>query len=211
MTPKRASRSYPCSNLSNASYGASSRRPSSAVPTCILSLALATAAGLMGGCSKLTEPPKQEAVQTEPAASAEVTKALANPSAVATAFGKVAEAAKAAEAPPTNEKLEVKDLVVGKGAEAKAGDSVKVHYVGTLTDGKEFDSSKKHDSPFDFVLGAGRVIKGWDQGVAGMKVGGKRKLTIPPSLGYGTRGSPPVIPPNATLVFEVELLEVKKK
>ena len=161
------------------------------------------------GCSKLTEPPKEEAIQIEPAASAAAQPsaaptATAQPSATATA--KPAEAA-----PPSDEKLVTKDLVVGKGAEAKAGDSVKVHYVGTLTDGKEFDSSKKRNEPFVFELGAGRVIKGWDQGVAGMKVGGKRKLTIPPSLGYGTRGSPPVIPPNSTLLFEVELLEVKKK
>jgi len=106
--------------------------------------------------------------------------------------------------------LGITDLVVGSGAEAVKGDKVKVHYVGTLTDGTEFDSSRKHGEPFDFQLGAGEVIKGWDQGVAGMKVGGKRTLTVPASLGYGTRGSPPVIPPNATLVFEVELLEVTK-
>jgi FKBP-type peptidyl-prolyl cis-trans isomerase len=161
------------------------------------------------GCSKLTEPPKEEAIQAEQAGSAEVKQAPA-PSAAPAA--KPAEQPKPAEpAPPSNEKLEMKDLTVGKGAEAKAGDAVKVHYVGTLTDGKEFDSSKKHDKAFEFELGAGRVIKGWDQGVAGMKVGGKRKLTVPPSLGYGARGFPPVIPPNSTLVFEVELLEVKKK
>ena len=160
------------------------------------------------GCAKLTEPPKEEAIQAElaqPAASAS-----AQPAPTATA--KHAETQKPAEAPPpSNEKLETKDLVVGKGTEAKTGDSVKVHYVGTLPDGKEFDSSKKHNQPFDFELGAGRVIKGWDQGVAGMKIGGKRKLTVPPSLGYGARGFPPVIPPNSTLIFEVELLEVKKK
>jgi FKBP-type peptidyl-prolyl cis-trans isomerase len=166
---------------------------------------------LSAACSKLTEPPKQEAIQTEPAASAELTKGAADPAAIATAVGKPAETAKPVEAPPSNEKLEIKDVVVGKGTEAKAGDSVQVHYVGTLPDGKEFDSSKKHDRPFDFELGAGRVIKGWDQGVAGMKVGGKRKLTVPPSLGYGARGFPPVIPANSTLIFEVELLEVKKK
>jgi peptidyl-prolyl cis-trans isomerase A (cyclophilin A) len=102
------------------------------------------------------------------------------------------------------------DLVVGTGAEAAKGDKVKVHYTGTLTDGTEFDSSKKHDQPFDFRIGAGQVIRGWDQGVPGMKVGGKRKLTIPPTMAYGERGSPPVIPPNATLVFEIELLEVTK-
>ena len=106
--------------------------------------------------------------------------------------------------------LGVEDLVVGTGDEASRGDFVKVHYAGTLPDGTEFDSSRKHGRPFDFQLGKGEVIKGWDQGVAGMKVGGKRKLTVPPNLGYGLRGSPPVIPPNATLLFEVELLEVSK-
>jgi FKBP-type peptidyl-prolyl cis-trans isomerase len=172
----------------------------------VLSMALA------GGCSKLTEPPKEEAIQTEPsqpAGSAAAGQASAQPS--ATAKPAETQAKPAETAPPSNEKLEVKDLVVGKGTEAKTGDSVKVHYVGTLPDGKEFDSSKKQNRPFDFELGAGRVIKGWDQGVAGMKVGGKRKLTVPPSLGYGARGFPPVIPPNSTLIFEVELLEVKKK
>ena len=111
---------------------------------------------------------------------------------------------------PSDGSLGIADLVVGTGAEAAKGDKVKVHYVGTLTDGKEFDSSRKHNAPFDFQLGAGEVIKGWDQGVAGMKVGGKRKLTVPANLGYGMRGSPPVIPGNATLLFEVELLEVTK-
>jgi peptidyl-prolyl cis-trans isomerase A (cyclophilin A) len=111
---------------------------------------------------------------------------------------------------PADGGLGIVDLVVGNGPEAAKGDKVKVHYVGTLTNGTEFDSSRKHNEPFDFQIGRGEVIKGWDQGVPGMKVGGKRKLTVPANLGYGARGSPPVIPPNATLVFEVELLDVTK-
>jgi FKBP-type peptidyl-prolyl cis-trans isomerase FkpA len=105
--------------------------------------------------------------------------------------------------------LEIEDLRPGTGPEAKAGKSVTVHYVGTLTNGSKFDSSRDRGEGFTFKLGAGQVIKGWDQGVAGMKVGQLRKLTIPPELAYGTRGFPPVIPPNSTLVFEVELLAVK--
>jgi len=104
--------------------------------------------------------------------------------------------------------LQYEDVVVGAGAEATAGQSVTVHYTGWLTDGKKFDSSKDRNDPFVFPLGAGRVIQGWDEGVQGMKVGGKRKLTIPPGLGYGPRGAGSVIPPHATLVFEVELLKV---
>jgi FKBP-type peptidyl-prolyl cis-trans isomerase FkpA len=104
--------------------------------------------------------------------------------------------------------LQIEELKVGTGAEATAGQKVVVHYVGTLTDGSKFDSSRDRGEGFGFKLGAGQVIKGWDQGVAGMKVGGLRKLTIPPELGYGAGGYPPVIPPNSTLVFEVELLKV---
>lgn len=105
--------------------------------------------------------------------------------------------------------LVVEDLKVGEGDEAQAGKAVTVHYTGTLEDGTKFDSSLDRDEPFTFNLGGGEVIAGWDQGVEGMKVGGKRKLTIPPSLGYGEQGAGGVIPPNATLIFEVELLEVK--
>ena len=105
--------------------------------------------------------------------------------------------------------LEIDDVSPGTGTEATEGRTVSVHYTGTLTNGYKFDSSLDRGRPFEFTLGAGRVIKGWEQGVRGMKVGGKRKLTIPPELGYGARGFPPVIPANATLVFEIELLGVK--
>ena len=118
--------------------------------------------------------------------------------------------------PTTNQGLKMTDKKVGTGAEAVAGKTVVVHYTGWLFDaaapdnkGKKFDSSRDRNQPFDFPLGGGRVIKGWDQGVAGMKVGGQRTLVIPPELGYGARGAGGVIPPNATLVFDVELLDVK--
>ena len=108
----------------------------------------------------------------------------------------------------TDSGLKYEDLTDGDGSVAAAGQSVKVHYTGWLTNGSKFDSSKDRNDPFVFKLGARRVIAGWDEGVQGMQVGGTRKLTIPPHLGYGAGGAGGVIPPNATLVFEVELLEI---
>lgn len=105
--------------------------------------------------------------------------------------------------------LKSEDITTGTGAEAALGDTVKVNYVGTLTNGKKFDSSYDRKEPFSFKLGSGEVIKGWDQGVVGMKIGGKRKLTIPPELAYGNQAQG-TIPANSTLIFEIELLEVTK-
>jgi FKBP-type peptidyl-prolyl cis-trans isomerase FkpA len=104
--------------------------------------------------------------------------------------------------------LKYQDQVEGNGATPQTGQAVTVHYTGWLTDGTQFDSSRDRSEPFTFRLGVGQVIRGWDEDVAGMKVGGKRRLTIPPQLGYGARGAGGVIPPHATLVFEVELLEL---
>lgn len=109
----------------------------------------------------------------------------------------------------TESGLRYLDMTVGTGRQAELGDTASVHYTGWLADGKKFDSSVDRKEPFSFRLGAGQVIKGWDEGVMGMKIGGKRKLTIPPQLGYGSRGAGGVIPANATLTFDVELLDLR--
>ena len=123
----------------------------------------------------------------------------------------VAGPAPAAPAPATvtASGLAIEELAKGRGPAAKAGDTVAVHYTGTLTEGTKFDSSRDRNQPFSFRLGQGQVIKGWDEGIAGMQIGGKRRLTIPADLAYGARGAGGVIPPNAVLIFEVELLDIQ--
>lgn len=127
--------------------------------------------------------------------------------ALTTVLALPAFAAKTGKTVTTATGLKYMDQVIGKGASPVAGKMVKVHYTGTLENGKKFDSSVDRNEPFQFVIGMGQVIPGWDEGVMTMKVGGKRKLIIPPKLGYGARGAGGVIPPNATLLFDVELLE----
>lgn len=130
--------------------------------------------------------------------------------ACATMVPAVAAEKKGSKMVTTTSGLKYIDVVVGKGASPVKGKMVKVHYTGTLDNGKKFDSSVDRNEPFTFIIGVGQVIKGWDEGVMSMKVGGKRKLIIPSDLGYGSRGAGGVIPPNATLHFDVELLDIQK-
>ena len=199
------SASSPCDPI--AGGGPRTGRVSRSVPALA---ALATAA-LLGGCGSSGGSSTIGVGQENPNAATEIAKSSTSSTATTgttPTSGPLASEPKVT--PPTGAaptKLVTKDLIVGTGPEAKAGDSVTVNYVGVLyKGGKIFDASWNRHEPFTFTLGEGKVIPGWDQGVAGMKVGGRRELIIPGPLAYGAQGSPPTIPPNATLVFVVDLL-----
>lgn len=155
-----------------------------------------TCAVLLAGCN--------ETAQQSGSASTTTTQATTTPAA-----GDAAAPATGGKVHKLASGLQYEDMNVGSGKMAEPGMNVSVHYTGWLTDGTKFDSSVDRGQPFKFQLGAGQVIRGWDEGVKGMRIGGKRKLTIPPDMGYGANGAGGVIPPNATLVFDVELLDVQ--
>lgn len=165
--------------------------------------AMALAATCAFGCTSLTEPPPPEPISVAVAAGTPTASAQA-----ATAPSRAAPPPP--EAPAVPEKITMMTLTKGRGPAAKPGDKVRVHYTGTLVDGSKFDSSRDRNKPFEFVLGQGQVIKGWEEGIAGMKVGEKRKLVIPPSLAYGAMARPG-LPANSTLIFDVEMLAINPK
>ena len=177
-----------------------------------LALALALCAISCAGCQQNSETSTTGTTGTT-GSTAGATAAPSAPPAVGSApaaeLGAPAAAISELKTMTTASGLKIEELVAGTGATAVAGKTVSVHYTGRFTDGTKFDSSVDKGTPYDFMLGTGAVIKGWDEGVAGMKVGGKRRLTVPPALAYGERGFPGAIPPNSTLVFEVELMDVK--
>ena len=160
-------------------------------------------------CQKRTEPAADATTEAAPAAAPTDTSQVDSISPAAPAASSKEAEVNDPELTTTPSGLKYTDEVVGNGAEAKTGQTAVVHYTGWLLDGKKFDSSKDRGQPFSFPLGRGQVIKGWDEGVVGMRVGGKRTLIIPADLGYGARGAGGVIPPNSTLKFEVELLDLK--
>jgi FKBP-type peptidyl-prolyl cis-trans isomerase len=162
--------------------------------------ALALALFFVACQRKVPEPEGGKSVLLEPTASASASVEAVEPAA--------APAAAAPAAGATVTELKKEDQKVGTGPACKSGDKVRVHYTGTLMNGTKFDSSRDRNEPFEFTLGQGMVIKGWDEGVVGMKKGGKRKLTIPADKAYGASGHPPTIPPNSALIFEVELVEI---
>jgi hypothetical protein len=176
-------------------------------PAAITAPALARASEAPAAAPAIASPLELDPDDTNPTLFTMAPDSPAPDSTIAAGAGALGGPLKAAPEQVTASGLRITDLVVGEGTEAVAGKTVVVNYRGTLSNGKEFDSSYGR-GPFRFPLGGGQVIKGWDEGVAGMKVGGKRKLVIPPDLGYGSRGAGGVIPPDATLIFEVELLEV---
>ena len=177
--------------------GSKTGQPARRVGVALLMGALALAVFSAAGCTK------SPTTESQPSTTESATTGSASSS---TEASTPAETSAPAE---TVTELQIKDTKVGKGAAAKAGDTVTVHYTGWLMDGTKFDSSVDRNEPFTFQLGSGQVIEGWDKGVAGMKVGGTRVLIIPSSMGYGEQGAPPAIPANATLKFEVKLLAIQ--